>query len=445
MSQKLLRGFKFLLLIFFTGLYLNACKKPIPSQKFVHVNGDHFEIGNHTYRFIGANYWEGAYLGANVVPNGKQRLVRELNQMKNNGITNLRILASSEKCAIKRTLTPAFQPKPGVFNQKLFKGLDFLLSEMKKRNMHAVVILNNYWDWSGGMPQYVSWSTGTKIPHPIPSGQWEKFMTYSASFYQDSLAKQMFRKYIKYVITRTNTITGIKYYNDPTIMAWELANEPRPNPHSLKDTTLLPYFYHWIRNTATYIHKLAPQQLVTTGSEGLVGTLQQKSIFLKEQRSSAINYITIHIWPKNWGWYQAVLAKKTFHPSVEKTFHYLDQHINMAKKLNKPLVVEEFGLPRDKEQYSRKSPVTYRNRYYSMIFDTLTVEAKHGSPLSGVNFWAFGGEGRTHTSDYMWKADRIDYTGDPPQEPQGLNSVFSSDTTTLHIVKKYAKRLGSIN
>ena len=28
-------------------------------------------------------------------------------------------------------------------------------------------------------------------------------------------------------------------------------------------------------------------------------------------------------------------------------------------------------------------------------------------------------------------------TTDPPQEPQGLNSVFSSDKSTLDIVKKY--------
>lgn len=428
----------FLLSILF--MLVTSCKKRVNTRPFVKVSGAHFKIGNQRYHFIGANFWQGAYLGANIIPDGKKRLIRDLNEMKKYGITNLRILASSEKCSIKPSLTPAFQTKPGVYNKKLLKGLDFLLAQMRKRNMHAVVILNNYWDWSGGMPQYVNWSTGKKIPNALKTGDWNKFMTYSASFYGNSLANRMYRNYIRHVITRTNTVTGTKYYNDPTIMAWELANEPRPNPNSIKDTTLLPSFYHWIKNTAEYIHKLAPHQLVTTGSEGLAGTLQKKNIFIHEQEPASINYITIHIWPKNWGWYKAKKAKTTFKPAVKKTFNYLDEHIKFAQELHKPLVVEEFGLPRDNGKFSRKTPVTYRNNYYHMIFDTLVTDVKKGSPLSGANFWAYGGEGRAHTSNYSWKAG-TDFTGDPPQEAQGLNSVFNTDTTTLDIVRKYAAEL----
>ncbi len=421
---------------------MNACQRENQGSKkeFVRVVGDHFMIGNKPYRYIGANFWQGAWLGAGIIPGSKERLKRELDQMKKDGIVNLRIMASSEKSTIDRSVTPSFQDAPGVYNDTLFNGLDYLLTEMGKRNMHAIMVMNDFWTWSGGMSQYVNWSTGKTIPDPIKTGDWNGFMAYSASFYQDSLANSMYRRYLRYVIARTNSITGMPYKDDPTIMAWELANEPRPNPNSIKDTTLLPYFYNWVKNTADFIHSLAPNQLVTTGSEGTAGTLLKKDIFVREQQPASIDYITIHIWPKNWSWYKADSASTMFKPAVQKTFSYLDEHIAIAKKLNKPLVLEEFGLPRDNENYDPSSPTTYRDKYYGLVFDTLVTKAAHGSPLVGANFWAWGGEGRAHTPDYMWRAG-TDFTGDPPQEPQGLNSVFNTDTATLDTIRKEAKTL----
>lgn len=419
-----------------------ACQKEGPKQKkeFVRVVGDHFVIGNKPYRYIGANFWQGAWLGANIIPDGRKRLKRELDQMKKNGIVNLRIMASSEKSAVHRSVTPSFQDAPGVYNDTLLTGLDYLLSEMGKRHMHAIMVMNDFWTWSGGMAQYVNWSTGKPIPDPLKTGDWNGFMAYSASFYQDTVANRVYRKYLENIINRTNSITGTTYKDDPTIMAWELANEPRPDPNSIKDTTLLSYFYNWVNSTAELIHNLAPNQLVTTGSEGTAGTLLKKNIFVKEQQPASIDYITIHIWPKNWSWYKADSASTMFKPAVRKTFNYLDEHIAIAQKMNKPLVLEEFGLPRDNEKYSPSSPTTYRDKYYSLVFDTLATKAENGSPLVGANFWAWGGEGRAHTADYMWKAG-TDFTGDPPQEPQGLNSVFNTDTTTLHIIRRVAKRI----
>ena len=41
-----------------------------------------------------------------------------------------------------------------------------------------------------------------------------------------STAPQAFQSYIKTILTRKNTINGVTYSEDPTIMAVELANEP---------------------------------------------------------------------------------------------------------------------------------------------------------------------------------------------------------------------------
>lgn len=74
----------------------------------------------------------------------------------------MRILGASENSFINHTLKPSIQIEPGVYDEKLLRGLDFLLSEMQKRNMHAVIILNNYWEWSGGMVVYNEWAGGKK-------------------------------------------------------------------------------------------------------------------------------------------------------------------------------------------------------------------------------------------------------------------------------------------
>ena len=41
----------------------------------------------------------------------------------------------------------------------------------------------------------------------------------------------------------------------------------------------------------------------------------------------------------------------------------------------------------------------------------------------------------------MREADKS-YVGDPPQEPQGRNSVFDCDATTLAVLRDHAARLG---
>jgi mannan endo-1,4-beta-mannosidase len=63
--------------------------------------------------------------------------------------------------------------------------------------------------------------------------------------------------------------------------------------------------------------------------------------------------------------------------------------------------------------------------------------------MAGVNFWAFSGSGKPNAerNDNMWKMGD-DYLGDPPQEAQGLNSVFSSDPT-MQIIRKYNEQIKS--
>jgi len=66
---------------------------------------------------------------------------------------------------------------------------------------------------------------------------------------------------------------------------------------------------------------------------------------------------------------------------------------------------------------------------------------KDGGGLVGTNFWAWGGYGRAQHKNALWVNGDTAYVGDPPQEPQGLNSVFDRDASTLELISKHKEVL----
>lgn len=426
----------------FTVLALSILLISCTAKKgFVKVKGANFTIKNKPYYFVGANFWYGAYLGADADYGNRERLIRELDQLKKLGIKNLRIAAASEESDYGLPLSPPFQYKNGEYNEKLLQGLDFLLAEMSKRDMRAVLMLNNYWDWTGGMGQYVSWTTGKPVVDPgsNKTHTWDDFLKFSGSFYTNEKAQELYKKYINMIINRKNVYTKKLYKNDPAVMTWQLANEPRPTTAG-DPVESLKTFSKWVHETAGYIHSMAPNQLVSTGSEGSKGTLNKLDFTLQAQYSKYVDYMTFHMWPKNWGWYKAE-KPEMFESALANTKKYIDDHVELAVKLNKPTVVEEFGFVRDNEKFSTDSPTVARDNYFKFILEMLKTSANAGKPLAGMNFWAWGGEGRSPQKNAIWKKGDTSYTGDPYGEAQGLNSVFNTDKSTLDILSKYAREI----
>ena len=160
--------------------------------RFVTVKGRHFQLDGKPYYYAGANLWYGMYLGSPGSTGDRARLTKELDQLAAQGIMNLRVLAISEASGLKRAVTPAVLQRPGEIDDTLWQGLDFLLEEMARRDMKAVLYLNNFWQWSGGMSSYVSWSTGKAAADPDVTGDWNTFIDNSASFYRDAKARKRF-------------------------------------------------------------------------------------------------------------------------------------------------------------------------------------------------------------------------------------------------------------
>jgi mannan endo-1,4-beta-mannosidase len=213
-------------------------------------------------------------------------------------------------------------------------------------------------------------------------------------------------------------------------MTWEIANEPRAFSNEN-----IPLFEKWIKESAAYIKSLDKNHLVTTGTEGQHGCEESMKLFERIHADPNIDYLTMHIWPKNWRWLDPANIPGTLDKSITNTNIYINDHLKIARKLNKPLVLEEYGLPRDKHGYSPSEPTTCRDKFYENSFKRLEESAANKDALAGCNFWTFSGSGRPVRGQIYWKKGDT-YLGDPPVEEQGLNSVYDSDSTVA-LIKKY--------
>lgn len=443
--MKSLKNLKSCLLGLFLIACLFACKpKETPADAkagFVTVKDTGFEIDGKPYHYLGTNFWYGLNLGSKGAGGDRERLIRELDRLKALGVTNLRIMGGSEGPDTEPyRMVPALQIKPGEYNQDVLEGLDFLLTEMKKRDMYAIVCLNNFWNWSGGMAQYLVWAGAVDsipYPPPHPGGKWDGYQEFVSDFYTNQKAVDLFNKHIEFITNRKNSISNIDYKNDPTIMAWELANEPRGiNKGEI--------FLKWIDATAGLIKKNDPNHLVTTGSEGKTSSETSGTDLAKDHSSPNIDYATIHIWVQNWGYYDPKKADSTYDGALKYALDYFADQEAIAKKIHKPMVLEEFGISRDMNSHVPLTPVTVRDKYYDRLFEEVYNRATaDSSVVAGCNFWAWGGEGRPRVPEGLWKPGD-NFIGDPPHEGQGWYSVYDKDSSTNVIIKKYAEKLNNI-
>ncbi len=431
-------------------LALGACSNPKPvasaapaADSFVKVSGVQFKKDGKPYYIAGTNMWYAAYLGSPSKVGNRERLAKELDTLKAMGINNLRVLAVSEKSDINSAVKPATTNGFGNYDESLLQGLDYLLVELAKRDMTVVLYFNNFWQWSGGMTQYMSWIDGEPVQDPNVTNEWEVFMAKSASFYQSEKAQQEYRKTIKKIITRINTVNGKAYLDDATIMSWQLANEPRPG--NSKTTAKEKQIYlDWVNNTAAYIKSLDRYHLVSTGSEGEMGSANDVELFKRAHASPDIDYVTYHMWIRNWSWFDKTKPAETWPSAWEKAQNYMATHIAIAQTLGKPIVLEEFGLDRDMGAYNMDSTTEYRDTYYREVFALILASMKKGEASAGYNFWAWNGAGRTTRSNYWWQ-EGDDLNGDPPQEEQGMYGVFDTDTSTIAVIKAFNDQIHSLN
>ena len=317
----------------------------MPDPSFVRASGTHLSLDGRPFRVAGANNY---YLG--FAPDSMVGPVLDLAAQM--GLNALRTWAFLDCGSASPGTVPA-NAKGGAYfhyqnsatgNPDFNDGsdglelLDRTIFLAEQKGIRLILPLVNYWDDFGGMNQYLQWFG----------------VTGRDQFYRHPEAKGAYRNYVEHLLLRMNTRTGRLYRDEPAILAWELANEPRyvdPAGNSLPDgiDTLLG----WVDEMSSFIRSLDSNHLIGVGDEGYFrhdfafgNTLYNGSFGVDCERLLGIptvDFGTCHLYPD----YSAGEAPATFGA------RWIAEHIEAGQRANKPMLIEEYGLKIDSGKLSR--------------------------------------------------------------------------------------------
>ena len=186
------------------------------------VSGTRFTRDGQPFFVSGINYWAGTTLARpDNAAGGWDQVRRDLDGIQAAGINMVRTIAATEGPNTEpQRIVPTTQPAAGQYDPAGVAGVLRFAEELHERRLYGIFMLSNFWQWSGGFAQLVSWAGGGAIPYPppAPGGSWDRFQSFSGSFYKNAQAVELYDSYVRFIVPQLKS--------NPTVI-WELANEPR--------------------------------------------------------------------------------------------------------------------------------------------------------------------------------------------------------------------------
>jgi mannan endo-1,4-beta-mannosidase len=203
--------------------------------------------------------------------------------------------------------------------------LDALIAAAEEFDLGLVLPLVNYWPDFGGMPMYLNW---LGISGSV------------ANFYSSPAARRAYCAWLEHVLTRRNTLTGRLYSEEPGILAWELANEPRCEIPGGRELLL-----EWVADMSAFVKQIDQNHLLALGDEGFfyrrgAGHLYDGTYGVDFEAVLSLDQIdfgTYHFYPQQWG----------LSGYLEFGGQWIADHIAAGNRANKPVVLEEYGVKID--------------------------------------------------------------------------------------------------
>ncbi len=317
----------------------------VGNEGFVRVNPvdpTQLILNGREFRFANANSYS--------MLDSKAAADKQLAQVKAMGFNALRMWGFNN--GEKYSPNP-LQTAPGVFPEASWQLLDYVIAQAGRAQIKLILPLANYWAEYGGIDLMAEWAG-----HPKET----RFNYDREVFYADPASRKIYAATVLHMLNRVNTITGIAYKNDPTIMMWEPINEARcrsdPTGKLVAD---------WLSWASKLIKDNAPLQLVGSGTEGFFsnypgfdtypwqagrvnelreidGTVSSSeaegSYFELDCKIPTIDLCSIHAWPFQW------FIEPRDRPDLFMA-QWIDEHIKFMKSspaYRKPLYLAEFNL-----------------------------------------------------------------------------------------------------
>ncbi|KAI5668959.1 hypothetical protein M9H77_18812 [Catharanthus roseus] len=383
-------------------MFLQCANRVSSASGFVQSRGSQFVLNGSKFLFNGFNsYW---MMHVAVEPADRYKISNVFREASAAGLTVCRTWAFSDGG------DRALQISPGVYDERVFQALDFVVSEAKKHGVRLILTLSNNYKDFGGRTQYVNWARNAGVN-----------VNNDDDFYTNNVIKGYYKNHVQRVLSRINTITGVAYKDDPTIMGWELMNEPRCQvDYSGKTLTA------WVQEMAPYVKSIDRRHLLAVGMEGFYGDslpdrkqfnpgYQVGTDFITNNLVKEIDFSTIHVYPDIW------LSGQNDGAQIAFMRRWLISHLTDSKNiLKKPLIFSEFGKSNKDAGYNINARDTYMNAVYSNIYSLA-----RGGGIGGGLVWQILGEGMESFND-------------------GYEIVLSQEASTSRIITQQSQQMTSL-
>lgn len=289
------------------------------STAFVKTSGQKFTLNGSTYTVAGTNAYWLAQLSSTA------DITQAFSEIAAAGLTTVRTWGFNDVTSASGTYYQLWSGSTATLNTGA-DGLgkfDTVVAAAKAAGIRLIVALTNNWSDYGGMDVYVEQILGS-TSHDL--------------FYTNATVKAAYKNYINGWVNR--------YKNESTILAWELANEPRckGSTGAWTGTCTTTTITNWATEISAYIKSIDPNHLVAIGDEGFYNQPSASTYpyqggegidFDANLKISTIDFGTFHSYPDSWG------------QSANATLwgvQWIIDHAASQKSANKPTIIEEFGV-----------------------------------------------------------------------------------------------------